>query len=358
MVRASGESSCWRRGTADNARMRLFKPLSPRAEGILAALVTVSIWTSFIVVARATADPSRGGTLTPFDIAFARLLGAGICLLPLGWWLVRKDRAQGVRASSVFGFSPLPLRVTAGAGLCGGLLYALLAYNGFVFAPAGHASVLLPGSLPLWTALMAAVVLHTRITSARALGLLLIVAGDLMVGGSSLLHAFDGGRVWMGDLLFMAAAFSWSIYTVTARKHALDAVRATVAITAFAFFVYVPAYAVLLALRLVPGHFFGAPLHDIVFQMVFQGVGSVVVSGIAFTRMIQHFGPVRSTMMTAVVPGLSALAAVLFLGEPLYWNLSLGLMLVTLGIVFGVRSSAVPAGVPESAVVVVPGRAR
>jgi drug/metabolite transporter (DMT)-like permease len=55
--------------------------------------------------------------------------------------------------------------------------------------------------------------------------------------------------------------------------------------------------------------------------------------------MIQQFGPVRSTMITALVPGLSALGAVLLLGEPLHWNLALGLALVTLGIMFGVRSS-------------------
>jgi drug/metabolite transporter (DMT)-like permease len=49
-------------------------------------------------------------------------------------------------------------------------------------------------------------------------------------------------------------------------------------------------------------------------------------------------------MITALVPGLSALGAVLFLGEPLYWNLLLGLALVTVGIVFGVKP-VVPADV-------------
>ncbi|MCB1999671.1 MAG: EamA/RhaT family transporter, partial [Rhodoferax sp.] len=72
--------------------MRPIPSLSPRAIGISAALVTVVIWTSFIVIARATADPSRGGALNPFDIAFARLLGAGAVLLPVGWFLVRRDR--------------------------------------------------------------------------------------------------------------------------------------------------------------------------------------------------------------------------------------------------------------------------
>ena len=42
-------------------------------------------------------------------------------------------------------------------------------------------------------------------------------------------------------------------------------------------------------------------------------------------------------MVTAVVPGLSALAAVVLLHEPLHWNLIAGLALVTAGIVFGVR---------------------
>jgi len=322
--------------------MRQPLQMSPRTLGILAAVVTVTIWTSFVVIARASADPARGGSLDPFDMTLTRVSGASLVLLPLGWWLVRRDRAQGVGASSMFGFSPLPLRITATSGVFGGMLYAVFAYSGFVYAPAAHASVMMPGSLPLWTTLLALVVLGTRITPARWLGLALIVGGAALVGGPSLWTAFDGGQLWKGDLLFMAAAMSWSAYSVLARKNALDAVRATIAITAFMFFVYVPAYTVLLALGVVSGGILRAPWSEIVFQMGFQGLGSVAIAGVAFTRMIQHFGPVRSTMITAVVPGLSALAAVLLLGEPLYWNLVLGLVLVTGGIVFGVRGAAAP----------------
>lgn len=53
--------------------------------------------------------------------------------------------------------------------------------------------------------------------------------------------------------------------------------------------------------------------------------------------MVRYFGPVRSTMITSLVPGLSALGAVVFLGEPMGVHLLAGLALVTLGIVFGVR---------------------
>lgn len=312
---------------------------SPRHIGIAAAVVTVIIWTSFILIARASADPARGGTLSPFDIALCRIVGASLILLPWALWLGRRDRALGLGRGSLGGLSPLPLAVTAKVGLFGGLLYAMLAYSGFVYAPAAHASVLMPGSLPLWTALLAAAFLGDRITPWRALGLLMIVLGDLVVGGASLLRAFDGGDVWKGDLLFMVAALCWATYSVLARHHALDAVRATMAITALAFVVYVPIYSGLTLAGLTGGQVFSAPLGEVVFQMFFQGWGSVVISGITFTQMIRHFGPVRSTMITALVPGLSAFGAVLFLGEPLHWNLSAGLALVTLGILFGVRAA-------------------
>ena len=314
-----------------------FASLSPRAVGLIAAVVTVTIWTSFIVIARASADPARGGVLNPFDIVYARLLGAGAILLPWGWWLVRRDRLTQPWAGSLFGLSPLPLRQTLITGLFGGMLYAMLAYSGFVYAPAAHASVLMPGSLPLWTALLAVLILGDRITPTRALGLVLIVSGDLLVGGSSLLHALDGSGIWRGDVLFILASIVWSTYSVLVRRFALDAVRATIAITVLSFLLYVPAYTLLLWLHWVPGQALVAPWNDMAFQMFFQGVGSVVVSGIGFTKMIQHFGPVRSTMITALVPGLSAISAAIFLGEPLVWNLWAGLALVTCGIVFGVR---------------------
>ena len=312
---------------------------SNRTVGTIAAVVTVLVWTSFIIIGRASADPTRGGTLSSFDIVFCRIVGASLVLLPWGSVLAYRERARGVGQSSLWGLSPLPWRVTAMVGLFGGLLYALLAYSGFVFAPAAHASVLMPGSLPLWTALLAALILHDHITPARALGLGLIVLGDVLVGGASLLRALDGGQVWKGDLLFMLGALCWASYSVLARHYRLDAVRATVAITAFAFVVYVPVYTLLLLSHALPGQLFTAPWQELAFQAGFQGWGSVVISGITFTKMIEYFGPVRSTMITALVPGLSALTAVLLLNEPLYWNLAAGLALVTVGILFGVRAA-------------------
>jgi len=309
--------------------------LSPAMVGLIAAVITVSIWTSFIVIARASAQL----TLRPLDIAFVRLVGAAAVLMPWGWWINRQAARAG-QPTGWLGVSPLPARTTMVCGLFGGLLYGILVYSGFFLAPAAHASVLMPGSLPLWTALLALWLLRERVSAPRALGLAFIVGGDLLVGGASLLQAFDGGSVWRGDLLFMSAAMCWSCYSVLARRYGLGAVHATIAVSTFAALLYVPVFLLLVSQGLLATALPQAPWAEIIFQMLFMGVGSVVISGITFTMMIRHYGPVRSTMITAFVPGLSALGAVIFLGEPLGWNLWAGLALVTAGIMFGVRGVA------------------
>ena len=252
---------------------------------------------------------------------------------------MRKQRNEGQSVGSLWGLSPLPWRITVLGGLFGSLLYAMLAYSGFFFAPAAHASVLMPGSLPLWTTLLALLMLREPISRGRVIGLACIVLGDLLVGGASLLKAFEGGDVWKGDLLFVTAALCWSVYSVLVRKHGLNPIHATIAITAFGAITYLPTYALAVAMQWLPSQLTQAPMSEMVFQAIYQGVGSVAISGITFNLMIRHYGPVRSTMITALVPGLSAMGAVWALGEPMHWNLLAGLALVTCGILFGVKKT-------------------
>ena len=307
---------------------------------MVAAIATILVWTGFIVGSRAMALKS----LSPWDILACRIVGASVVLLPWGLSIVRRRRAQGVDAPSWLGLSPIGFRITALTGLLGGIGYGLLAYPGFVRAPAAHAAVLMPGMLPLFTALVSAWLLHERIGALRALGIGMLIAGALLVGGPSMYAAFGGGSVWKGDLLFLCAAATWSTYAVVMRRERLDPVESTIAVTVFACVVYLPAYAVLAALGAIDSRIATSPAGEVLLQAVWQGIGSVVVSGISFTTMVRCFGPVRSTMLTAVVPGLSATGAVLFLGEPLGWHLVAGLALVTLGILVGTRAMATSSG--------------
>lgn len=309
-------------------------PPPSRAVGAVAAVVTILIWAAFIVIARAMALR----TLTPADIVACRVIGAALVLLPCGAWLVARRRSEGVRPW--LGVSPLPMRLAVLLGLPGGVGYAVLAYSGFVHAPAAHGAVLIPGMLPFFTATWSVLLLHEALSRARLTGLAMILAGAALVGGASLFAALAGGHTWRGDLLFLGAAATWSLYTVLCRRHRVDALEATIAVTVFAALVYLPTWAVAVAAGLVDSRLHAAPWGEIVFQALFQGVGSVVISGTTFMLMVQAYGALRSTMMTALVPPLAALGAVLFLAEPLSWNLMAGLALVSAGIVVGVRGPA------------------
>lgn len=294
--------------------------------GAACALTVLAIWTSFILVARSSARH----TLTPFDIAFLRFLFSGAVALPIALWRWPAFRAglggtQALRRGAA-------LAAIAGIGYCG------FAYSAFFFAPAAHGAVLLPGSLPLWTAVFAVLLLGDRPGPLRLAGLALIVAGDLLVGGSSLLHAFDGGSaVWKGDLLFLGGSASWALYGVLCRRWRIGAVDATLAIAVGCIASYVPLYAAGAALGWIPSQLAAAPWREIGFQAVFQGAFSMLIAGWAFTQVVATFGPVRTTMMTALVPGLAALGAVPLLGEPLGGAALAGLVCVTCGLLLGLR---------------------
>ncbi len=318
--------------TTNTAMICAYMTYSAKQIGVTCAVITVAIWTSFIVVARFMALRS----LTPLDIVYCRIIGASLVLLPWGWYLVRRQRQAG-NPEGWLGLSPLNFKVTATVGLFGGIFYAVLAYSGFVYAPAAHGSVLLPGMLPLTTALMSVLFLHETLSSKRIVGLAVIMGGAALVGGASVMKGLsDGGEIWKGDILFVCASSCWAFYTVTCRKHQLGAVPATIAVIVFCAVTYLPLYSLLVFSGVIASKLATAPWGEIAFQMFWQGMGSVVISGITFTKMVQYFGPVRTTMITALVPSLSALGAVIFLREPLYWNLIAGLLLVTLGIVIGV----------------------
>jgi drug/metabolite transporter (DMT)-like permease len=140
------------------------------------------------------------------------------------------------------------------------------------------------------------------------------------------------------------------MYSVLARKYKVDPVQATIAFTVFAVLCFVPLYGLLAYAHALPfglvSHLADAPRNEIAMQMLLQGVGSGIVGNIGFTMMLKTFGPVKTTMMTALVPSLAALSAVFFLGEPLYWNLIAGLILALTGVTLGVFSSASTAKVP------------
>jgi drug/metabolite transporter (DMT)-like permease len=174
-------------------------------------------------------------------------------------------------------------------------------------------------------------ILGERPSRRRLLGLALILAGIAAIGWTSLTGSAPGA--WRGDLCFLAAVSCWSVYTVLARKWHVSPLEATVAVSVFGAATYLPIYALLLPSRLP-----AIPPGQVLWQGLFHGVLAVVVAMFAFTRTLRAFGPTRTTLITAVVPGAAALAAIPVLGEPLTLLAGAGVAAVTAGMIVGVSA--------------------
>ena len=97
-----------------------------------------------------------------------------------------------------------------------GLCYMVLFLTGIDRTTAGNTALLL-ASMPMWTAALSFIFLHERLPRVTWFGLLLTLAGTITVtlaGGTVSLNL----EHFQGNLLVLAAAFSWAIATVISRS--------------------------------------------------------------------------------------------------------------------------------------------
>jgi len=288
-------------------------PAHPRhlIKGFAAAAAVVVVWSGFNIVSR------LGGRspLPPYDMAAIRFVFSGLVCLP--FVLVRWRRLPWPRLAVLAAF--------------GGLGYALFVYTGFALAPAAHAGILVNGGIPFATALLAWLVLGRRPGLRSEFALLVAGVGIVLIG----LHSFGQfagapAHQWVGDVCFLLAALCYASFGLLFRHWHVSPLDATIGIAVIAAACYLPAY-----LLFLPKAIAGVSVSFVLGQGVYQGILAASIAGLLFAYAIHHIGPQRATLMLALVPGLSALAAVPLLGEPLDAVTLAGVMLVTVGAVLG-----------------------
>jgi drug/metabolite transporter (DMT)-like permease len=282
-----------------------------RAADFLLGALSVALFSGFALASRA----GLSGTLAPWDLAALRFGVGGVLLLPV---LVR------------YGFTNVaPLHAVALA-LTGGVGFAACAYTGFALAPAAHGAVLLHGTLPLTTYLLARSMGRTERGNA---GLSLIALGVVAMAVDDVLGGTLEQR--LGDAALLAASFNWSAYGLLARRFALPPAHsaAVVAVLSMA--------AMLLACVAWPGlRLSAASWHEWAIQALFQGVLIGALSTYVYTTAIARLGPQRTSVLAAAVPCVTTLGAVLALRESPSLLVMAGLALVTCGVAAALRRSA------------------
>ncbi len=284
---------------------------APYARGAAWGLFAISIWVGWILLTRHGVTTS----LSPYDLVALRFAFAGLVLLPV---VVR--RGLGIRR---VGWGKWGLIVC-----CAGVPYVLVASTGLQFAPAAHAGALIPGTMPLWAALLAVVYLRERIEPSRRAGLLLIPVGIVVILGHGLVD-FSSGQ-WRGHLLFLLAAMTWAGFTVAMRsasQSGFDALHAAAVVSVMGAVLYLPVYALWL-----PHHIAAAPVSAIVVQTLYQGLMVSIVSLFAYARAVTLLGASLGASFASLVPVLAMLAAIPLLGEWPTATDGVGIAAITTGV--------------------------
>ncbi|MDQ4030261.1 MAG: DMT family transporter [Actinomycetota bacterium] len=218
----------------------------------------------------------------------------------------------------------LPLVLLLGLTAVAG--YNLLFLYGLSHAPASDGAIIVPGLAPLMTALLAASLLGERLGSRAALGLVTGIVGLVLVvdpGGG-----LDSERLF-GDLLFLAGAFVWGVFSVLGRR--ATSRFGTVGATLYATAVGTG--------MLAPLSFLGggwgelAEAHaDAWISIAYLAVFGTVVGFVLFYEGVRRIGPSSATSFTLLVPVFGVLSSVLLLDEQLGVSTVLGGIVVISGL--------------------------
>lgn len=283
--------------------------------GLIAAFFTICIWTGFILVSRYGGK----GVLTGWDVTALRFgVGSLIALM----FLPRVTLP--------------PFRVILLFSTFGGIGYSVAVYAGFRLAPAAHAAVLLPGSLPFATALLAWLWLRHKPSPAQQTALILVFVGIALTAADTFFHGAHLTRMQMlGDLLFLCGSCSWAGFTLLLRRYPMPPLTAAVTTILGSAILYLPVWWLFL-----PSTLAQAPLAEIAMQAAYQGILVVFIAMLLYTFAARRLGPQTLTLLMAVVPGVSAVAAVPVLGEPISLLTLAGLGAVTVGAILGARTAS------------------
>jgi drug/metabolite transporter (DMT)-like permease len=258
--------------------------------------------------------------LTAGDVTVLRFITGGLLLLPIAW------RYGSFPVGQLGWGRALALTVLAGAP------YSLILVGGVAFAPALHSSVLAPGLIPLIATLLAWQILGERPAIAKLAGLGLIALGLALFAWEALAGAPAREGAWRGDLLFVLAACMWAVFGLVSKRWGADPIQSTAAICVLSLLT-LPLWAPLLPMRL-----WQASLSAIALQAVYQGIIVGVLSLVFYTRAVALLGAVGAALFLPLMPIVTAIAGIVWLGEWPSAQEILGMVVVMAGMALALRA--------------------
>lgn len=291
----------------------------------LGAIVTVSAWgTSFL----STKVLMETGGFTPVEMYVYRFAAAYFILLAFTFKRIKSNSWR----------DELTLALS---GICAGSLYFITENTALKLTTAGNVSLLASIS-PIFTTFLMAVIFHDKVKIPVWIGSVIAFAGAACIilsnGAGIDFHP-------AGDLLALAAAFSWAIYSVAIKK--VIPLYDSFFITRKLFF-----YGVLTALPILliqmqntPSHLhllfdFAQPRYIVNFM--FLVLMCSILAYLIWNEVMKYLGPVTSNNYLYAQPLVTMIAAYFVLGEKIQLMGYVGCILIIGGLIISDKMKGLP----------------
>lgn len=271
--------------------MRALQNLSNAHQGYLYTFVTMLIWGSFSLFARINAY----WQIQVWDTLFLRFLVAGLIILPI---VIFKKQWR-----FLLDYRMVLIAITGSVGYCA------FVYSGFFYAPVAHGAVLLNGTFPLFTALIASLMLGQKIDRSTQLSLAIIIVTLMFL---AMMMKNDPVGFGFGDVMFLCSGALYGLFSTLLRRWQFTAWQVVCGIAIWSMVLYLPIYFA----------FFTPDLahiqpYQLAMQAFFHGVLVVIVATLTYAKAVEKIGLFQASSIATLAPFLSAVVAVPLLNEPL-----------------------------------------
>jgi len=265
--------------------------------GIGLALITAIIWSGNYVVAKGISQQ-----IPPISLAFFRWSTACLFIIPLGWKKFQSEKIIFIQHKNYLFFTAL-----FGVGL----------FNTFIYLSGHYTSAInlaLIGTTasPVFITILSVLFLKEKVKQLRLVGMVLCIAGILLLLSQGSFIKLMQLRFGKGDLLILCSAFFFSIYSILVKKK-----PATISPTSFLFVIFITGTLMLFPFSMIELYY--APslqwTTGMYLTILYLGIGNCVIGFLCWNGAIARIGAARTSLFGNLIPVFSTIEAVLFLNE-------------------------------------------
>lgn len=269
--------------------------------GISVAVLATLIWSGNFIIARGIIK-----VIPPVTLAFYRWLLATLILLPFSWsffksgWSIVKDRFLYFLVAAAMGIS----------------IFNTFVYIGGHYSEAVNLALIGTTSSPIMSVILAVIFLKERISIIRIIGMLVCLAGVLLLLIKGDINNLFTLTFSAGDWWVLGAALAFAIYNTMVKKKpvGMPSIHFLFAVFLIGTILLLPFY--ILEYRHQGGFELSFANASI---FIYLALGASVVCFLLWNMAIAKLGSGRAALFGNLIPVFSSVEAVLILGEKISW---------------------------------------